>query len=166
MQTKSFQSCGGTFDLQSKKNMIEQMRLKSNKSDFWKDKNSASSLLKDISILEKEVKLWETLDLAKNDVEVLLEFAESGDVELKEVSSELNKFILNIQELELKMILGDEMDAQDAIITIHPGAGGTESQDWAAMLRRMYTKWASNKDFKFYAGITVPKIEGCNQFDK
>ena len=50
MQTKSFQSCGGTFDLQSKKNMIEQMRLKSNKSDFWKDKNSASSLLKDISI--------------------------------------------------------------------------------------------------------------------
>ena len=123
MQTKSFQSCGGTFDLQSKKNMIEQMRLKSNKSDFWKDKNSASSLLKDISILEKEVKLWETLDLAKNDVEVLLEFAESGDVELKEVSSELNKFILNIQELELKMILGDEMDAQDAIITIHSGAG-------------------------------------------
>ena len=120
MQTKSFQSCGGIFDLQSKKNMIEQMRLKSNKSDFWKDKNSASSLLKDISILEKEVILWETLDLAKNDVEVLLEFAESGDVELKEVSSELNKFILNIQELELKMILGDEMDAQDAIITIHP----------------------------------------------
>ena len=126
MQTKSFQSCGGIFDLQSKKNMIEQMRLKSNKSDFWKDKNSASSLLKDISILEKEVKLWETLDLAKNDVEVLLEFAESGDVELKEVSSELNKFILNIQELELKMILGDEMDAKDAIITIHSGAGGTE----------------------------------------
>ena len=148
MQTKSFQSCGGTFDLQSKKNMIEQMRLKSNKSDFWKDKNSASSLLKDISILEKEVKLWETLDLAKNDVEVLLEFAESGDVELEEVSSELNKFILNIQELELKMILGDEMDAQDAIITIHPGAGGTESQDWAQMLYRMYSRWIERKGFK------------------
>ena len=65
MQTKSFQSCGGTFDLQSKKNMIEQMRLKSNKSDFWKDKNSASSLLKDISILEKEVKLWETLEILR-----------------------------------------------------------------------------------------------------
>ena len=128
--------------------MIEKMRLKSNKPDFWKDKTAASALLKKISILEKEVDLWKTLDSAKNDMEVLLEFAESGDVTLKEVSVDLKEFVLNIQKLELKMILGGEKDAQDAIITIHPGAGGTESQDWAQMLYRMYSRWIERKGFK------------------
>ena len=128
--------------------MIEKMRLKSNKPDFWKDKITASALLKKISILEKEVNLWKTLDSAKNDMEVLLEFAESGDVTLKEVSVDLKKFVLNIQKLELKMILGGEKDTQDAIITIHPGAGGTESQDWAQMLYRMYSRWIERKGFK------------------
>ena len=128
--------------------MIEKMRLKSNKPDFWKDKTKASALLKKISILEKEVNSWKTLDSAKNDMEVLLEFAESGDVSLKEVSVDLKKFVLNIQKLELKMILGGEKDTQDAIITIHPGAGGTESQDWAQMLYRMYSRWIERKGFK------------------
>ena len=81
-------------------------------------------------------------------MEVLLEFAESGDVTLKEVSVDLKKFVLNIQKLELKMILGGEKDTQDAIITIHPGAGGTESQDWAQMLYRMYSRWIERKGFK------------------
>ncbi len=148
LQIKSFQSYGGIFDLSAKNNMIEKLRLKSNEPDFWKDKTTASAILKKISILEKEVNLWETLDLAKNDMEVLLEFAESGDVTLKEVSVDLKKFVLNIQKLELKMILGDEKDTQDAIITIHPGAGGTESQDWAQMLYRMYSRWIERKGFK------------------
>ena len=148
LHIKSFLSCGGIFDLSAKKNMIEKMRLKSNEPDFWKNKTTASALLKKISILEKEINLWKTLDSAKNDMEVLLEFAESGDVTLKEVSVDLKKFVLNIQKLELKMILGGEKDTQDAIITIHPGAGGTESQDWAQMLYRMYSRWIERKGFK------------------
>ena len=128
--------------------MIEKMRLKSNEPDFWKNKTTASALLKKISIFEKEINLWKPLDSAKNDMEVLLEFAESGDVTLKEVSVDLKKFVLNIQKLELKMILGGEKDTQDAIITIHPGAGGTESQDWAQMLYRMYSRWIERKGFK------------------
>ena len=110
------------------------MRELSTASDFWNDNAAASSLLKKISLLEKEINLWKDLDSVKGDVEVLLEFAEAGESTLTEVSIELDKFVTTIEDLELKMILGEPKDMQDAIITIHPGAGGTESQDWAEML--------------------------------
>lgn len=77
-----------------------------------------------------------------------MEFAESGDAELEEVSTELKAYTKIIEDVELQMILGDEQDSQDAIVTIHPGAGGTESQDWAEMLYRMYTRWVEQKSFK------------------
>ena len=124
------------------------MRELSTASDFWNDNAAASSLLKKISLLEKEINLWKDLDSVKGDVEVLLEFAEAGESTLKEVNIELDKFVTTIEDLELQMILGDPKDAQDAIITIHPGAGGTESQDWAEMLYRMYTRWIERKGFK------------------
>ena len=124
------------------------MRELSTASDFWNDNAAASSLLKKISLLEKEINLWKDLDSLKGDVEVLLEFAEAGESTLKEVNIELDKFVTTIEDLELQMILGDPKDAQDAIITIHPGAGGTESQDWAEMLYRMYTRWIERKGFK------------------
>ena len=124
------------------------MRLESAKSGFWNNNNLASSTLKKISILEKEIELWENLDLANNDVGVLLEFAESGEVKLNELSLEIDKFVSKIKDLELKMILGDPKDIQDAIVTIHPGAGGTESQDWAQMRFRMYSRWVEKKGFK------------------
>ena len=124
------------------------MRQASAVPEFWNDNAAASSLLKNISILEKEIKLWEELNTAQGDVEVLLEFAEAGESSLEEVDGELNQFVETIEELELKMILGDPQDTQDAIITIHPGAGGTESQDWAEMLYRMYTRWIERKGFK------------------
>ena len=81
-------------------------------------------------------------------MEVLLEFAETSDAELEEVAEELQSYTKIIEEVELKMILGDEQDTLDAIVTIHPGAGGTESQDWAEMLYRMYSRWVEQKDFK------------------
>ena len=91
--------------------------------------------------------MWKDLELSKGDVEVLLEFAELGDTTIDEVGNELEKFIKTIEEIELKMILGKSEDSQGAIITIHPGAGGTESQDWAEMLYRMYSRWIERKGF-------------------
>ena len=81
-------------------------------------------------------------------MEVLLEFAESGEAEFEEVNDELKSYTIIIEDVELQMILGGEQDSQDAIVTIHPGAGGTESQDWAEMLYRMYTRWFEKKKFK------------------
>jgi len=81
-------------------------------------------------------------------VEVLLEFAETDETTLEEVEKELDDYQSIVEEVELKMILGKKEDTQNAIIAIHPGAGGTESQDWAQMLYRMYSRWAEKQDFK------------------
>ena len=124
------------------------MRHESGKPDFWNDNILATTTLKKISVLEKEIELLMTLDLAKSDIGVLLEFAESGDINLNEIILELENFVSKVKDLELKMILGNPKDLQDAIITIHPGAGGTESQDWAQMLYRMYSRWVEKKGFK------------------
>jgi peptide chain release factor 2 len=74
---------------------------------------------------------------------------ESGDAELeRELSAELAKFELLVHQLRLELLLSGERDASNAILAIHPGAGGTESQDWAQMLLRMYVRWAESKGFK------------------
>ena len=124
------------------------MRQLTTDEKFWSDNKAASFQLKKISILEKEINLWKKLDSSKSDYGVLIEFFESGEVSLDEVKNELSNFVELVEEVELKTILGEEQDTQNAIMTIHPGAGGTESQDWAEMLYRMYSRWFEIKGFK------------------
>ena len=81
-------------------------------------------------------------------MEVLFEFAEEGEMGLDEIQNELNLYQKIIDDVEMKLILGKPEDIQNAIMAIHPGAGGTESQDWAQMLYRMYKRWAEKEDFK------------------
>ncbi|MFQ6611797.1 MAG: peptide chain release factor 2 [Fidelibacterota bacterium] len=145
---KKYLNSGGIFDRVSKETELEKLRLRSTSADFWNNQQSASATLKKISILEKELAMWKNLDRQFGDIEVLLEFAESGETPLEEVQQELDKFQTAIDDLELKLTLGDPTDLQDAIVTIHPGAGGTESQDWAEMLFRMYSRWIERKGFK------------------
>lgn len=83
-----------------------------------------------------------------DDVEVLFEFYKAGDVTEGEIDSEFDKLILLIENLELKNMLGNEEDILDAVITINAGAGGTESNDWAEMLERMYLRYAEDNDYK------------------
>ena len=83
-----------------------------------------------------------------DDMEVLFEFVEEGETGLDEVEKELRQYQKIIDDVEMKLILGKPEDIQNAIISIHPGAGGTESQDWAQMLYRMYTRWAEKEDYK------------------
>jgi peptide chain release factor 2 len=81
-------------------------------------------------------------------MEVLFEFADEGEAGLGEIQKELKQYQKIIDDVEMKLILGKPEDIQGAIIAIHPGAGGTESQDWAQMLYRMYTRWAEKEDYK------------------
>ena len=124
------------------------MRQLTTDENFWNDNKTASSQLKKISLLEKEIIVWSEIDSISNDFNILFEFYDSGDIGIDEVSIELTKFIDLVDDLELKTILGEPQDSQNAIMTIHPGAGGTESQDWAEMLYRMYSRWYENKGFK------------------
>ena len=99
-------------------------------------------MFKKIAIIEKEIKSWVDLKKVHDDLEILVEFAECGDIELNELSKELDSYVIKIEDLELKLTLGNSADSKNAIISIHPGAGGTESQDWVQMLYRMYKRWA------------------------
>ena len=116
--------------------------------DFWKDSQGATAILKRISRIEKEIELWTDLTRRHDDMEVLFEFVEEGETGLDEVEKELRQYQKIIDDAEMKLILGKPEDIQNAIISIHPGAGGTESQDWAQMLYRMYTRWAEKEDYK------------------
>ena len=116
---------------------------------MWENNSESTTLMKKISFLEKDIALRKNLVQKAEDVEVLFEFLNENQVEEEEVKKELKIFSNLLKEFELKLILNGDNDINDAIITIHPGAGGTESQDWAEMLYRMYSMWAESKGFKF-----------------
>ena len=116
---------------------------------MWENNSESTTVMKKISFLEKDIALRKNLVQKAEDVEVLFEFLSENQVEEEEVKKELNSFSNLLKEFELKLILNGDNDINDAIITIHPGAGGTESQDWAEMLYRMYSMWAESKGFKF-----------------
>ena len=116
---------------------------------MWENNSESTIVMKKISFLEKDIALRKNLVQKAEDVEVLFEFLNENQVEEEEVKKELKIFSNLLKEFELKLILNGDNDINDAIITIHPGAGGTESQDWAEMLYRMYSMWAESKGFKF-----------------
>ena len=116
---------------------------------MWENNSESTIVMKKISFLEKDITLRKNLVQKAEDVEVLFEFLNENQVEEEEVKKELKIFSNLLREFELKLILNGDNDINDAIITIHPGAGGTESQDWAEMLYRMYSMWAESKGFKF-----------------
>jgi len=141
-------NCGGIFDLDASQKTLEALRETSAEPSFWDDNQKASIILKKISRIEKEINLWSDMERRHDDVEILFEFAEEGEADIEEIKTELFDYQNIVNDIELKMILGRKEDEQNAILTIHPGAGGTESQDWAEMLYRMYSRWIEKKGFK------------------
>ena len=140
---------GGIFDIDELNKQLENLKEKTTDPIFWSDNKKASAILKNISSIEKEIKLWHDIEANRSDVEVLFEFYSEGEISISDISNEVFKYNTIVEDLELRLILGNKEDTQDAIITIHPGAGGTESQDWVQMLYRMYGRWAEKKGFSF-----------------
>ncbi len=116
--------------------------------DFWKDQGQAQKLLRRRRRLQDELELLQSLRTQQDDLMVLAEWAEAGEDVVDDLRKGLDRLEAEIEAAETKRLLGGEHDRSNAIVTIHPGAGGTESQDWADMLLRMYLKWAERKGFK------------------
>jgi peptide chain release factor 2 len=118
--------------------------------DLWDDREAAERLLRDKSRLEREVGLFDGLEAALEDTEVLLELASEADdaATLLEVSEKLDSAGRSFEEVELRRLLGGEHDANNAIVSINSGEGGTDACDWAEMLLRMYSRWADARGFK------------------
>lgn len=139
---------GGFFDIDSRREFIEKETEKTQGSEFWNNPEEAESVLKKISLEKKWVTEYDSVNSKVDDIEVLFDFYKNGDVSEEEVDAEFDNCINAIEDLELKNMLGNEEDSLDAVITINSGAGGTESNDWAEMLERMYLRWAEDNNYK------------------
>jgi len=115
---------------------------------FWDNPKKAEKILKEINRVKFWVIAYNTIQTLFNDIEVLVEFAEMGEDVEAELEEKHQEILVALEDLEFKNMLSGEEDALHAVIEINPGAGGTESQDWAAMLMRMYIMWAEKHNFK------------------
>lgn len=117
---------------------------------FWDDAVAAQKVMQEIADRKDWVSTWEGAMAASNDVLALIELAsEANDASMEtEIIDELERCIKAVDNLELKKILSGPDDNRNAILTINAGAGGTEAQDWAEMLLRMYTRWAEQHNFQ------------------
>ena len=143
-------SSGGIFDLARMTADLQELEAKMGLPDFWSDARTAAGVSRKKVQLERELQQWHDIEGKLSDVTTLLDLAqESGDAALeKELAAELDQFEPLLAALRVEHLLSGELDQNNAIIAIHPGAGGTESQDWAQMLLRMYLRWAESKKFK------------------
>ena len=117
---------------------------------FWDDADKTQALMKELKNLKDTVETFHQLKTRYEDVETLIQigYEENDPSLLPEVSEAMDEFIQRMEELKLKTLLSEEYDRCNAILTLHAGAGGTESCDWAGMLSRMYQKWADKKGFQ------------------
>lgn len=138
---------GGIFDYEQRKVKIIELQEQTQDPNFWDDPDEARRIMKKLDHEKTMVARWDELDDLRDSINVYLEFMEEGEDVKAELSQEINKLERKLEVLELKNMLRGEDDHRDAILSFNPGAGGTESQDWAEMLYRMYTRWAKNNDY-------------------
>jgi peptide chain release factor 2 len=135
------------FDIPEKELRLRELAKQSLRESFWSDQNKAREILQEQSRLNDAVTNWKKLTSNVNDLDLLYQIAseEHDEQAQKDISSELEMLEAAVRSHELKMMLASEQDAMNAIMSIHAGAGGTEAQDWAEMLLRMYLRWAERR---------------------
>lgn len=138
------------FDITGKEKRLQELSDISNSPNFWNDQENSNKVLQELKLLKDKVTSFGDISKEVEDLEVMIELAnEENDEELsKEAITNYKKITKMVEKLETENLLSGPHDKNNAIVTIHPGAGGTESQDWAQMLYRMYNMWAEKNKFK------------------
>ncbi|MCR6095118.1 peptide chain release factor 2 [Salipaludibacillus agaradhaerens] len=161
MMAKRLADFRGSLDLEEKETRIAELEEKMSDPMFWEDQNAAQKVINENNALKNIVNTYRKLESDHEELDVSLELLkEENDSDLaddleqgvKDIGKRLNEF-------ELELLLSEPHDKNNAILELHPGAGGTESQDWASMLLRMYTRWAEAKGFKVETTDYLPGDE-------
>ena len=140
--------CGGIFDVKTITDSIADLQIKTNQPNFWDDGQTAQKVLKKISSLENELKMWGELENHCHEVESYIELLDEGEDAAEDAVISLDTFKQSLEIVQIRKLLSGQDDHRNAILSIHPGAGGTESQDWASMLFRLYSRWCEKKGYK------------------
>ncbi|MGM9930070.1 peptide chain release factor 2, partial [Pradoshia sp.] len=140
----------GSLDLEEKEARIMELDEIMSEPEFWNDQQKAQGIISEANGLKEQVGEFNSLNESYENLELTFELIkEEPDEDLQgELESELTELSERLNAFELQLLLSEEYDKNNAILELHPGAGGTESQDWASMLLRMYTRWAEKKGFK------------------
>jgi len=138
---------------------IAQLQKQSIKPEFWLNSARAQDVMRQLAEQKRVVETWRGLEQKVADIIEGLPLAEEDDSFREEVESETEAVFSRLDELELEMAFGGKYDARSAILAIHAGAGGTESQDWAEMLLRMYLRWTERRGYKAEVLDTSPGEE-------
>jgi peptide chain release factor 2 len=150
---------GGSFDIDNKIIEFEEKDKLTHSSNFWDNPEEAKKISQDISNLKTWIESWTYAKNLLDDVYALISLAEESNEQSyeDEIQKDIDKVSKVIEELEIKELLSGPDDDKTALLTIHSGAGGTEAQDWAEMLLRMYTRWAERHNLKVYL---MEELEG------
>ena len=136
------------LSIEDKQNQIADLEKVTLKDDFWKNSGTAQKTLKQISKIKVLVKSYNQVKTELDELKILEEFLKDEECSEEEVSIQYNKCLNSLEDLEFKNMLSAEEDNMSAVMTINPGAGGTESQDWAEMIMRMYLMWGEKNNYK------------------
>lgn len=167
---------GGLFDIENKEKKVKILEDETLKNDFWNDKKRSSEIIKELNGIKEILVEFKTILSELENTEILIEFIEQGEEEFQtELTEKYIKLKKDIEVFDTRLLLDGEYDFNNAIVTIHSGAGGTEACDWAEMLYRMYVRWCNDKKYKiteldFMAGDSVGiksitfMVSGINAF--
>ena len=140
---------GVIFDSEHKKNELDQLEKKIASPSFWENQNESQQILRKRKHLEHTIYIDDRLDKFIDDIEAYFDLGSEGEEVSKDLGIELSNLENYLQDIETQTLLSGENAQANAFLTIHPGAGGTESQDWAQMLLRMYLRWAEKQGFNY-----------------
>jgi len=138
-------------------NRIAALQKRSAQADFWENPDQAQATMQELSSLESRVAAWRELASQVDELAELSEMAEGDASMMKEIAAEAVRAKATLSEMRLQLLMSGQHDGRDAILSIYAGAGGTESQDWAEMLLRMYLRWADRQGF---AAEIIDQTEG------
>ncbi|MBQ3065037.1 MAG: peptide chain release factor 2 [Clostridia bacterium] len=146
---------GGTLHIEELERELENLEAQTSEGDFWNDSKRSAKILKEIKARKSTVEDFRKLEADIEDAITLAEMAieEQDESVCAEVASEVERIVKEEDRIRIEVLLCGEYDRNNAILSFHPGAGGTEAQDWASMLYRMYNRWAER------AGFTVKLLD-------
>lgn len=149
--------CGAIFDAPAKRKLFDQLEQEIANPDFWNNQEKSQTVLQQRKRLEETLNQDKAVAATASDIETLFSLGREGEDVTRDLESEIKKFRSSLRIMEDAMLLSGENDHRSAIVTIHPGAGGTESQDWAEMLERLYLRWAERLR---YGTVITDRLDG------
>jgi peptide chain release factor 2 len=149
--------CGGIFDAPAQKTKLAKIDEQTSAPGFWDQPEKTQKIMQDRKRVEESISNDERVRTMTDDLDTLFELAREGEKVQEDIERDLKPYAAILERLETAMLLSGENAARDAIVTIHPGAGGTESQDWAEMLLRMYLRWAEREGKQT---VVTDRLEG------